>query len=77
LTQGAFDSFAMGNYPYPSYYIGGTPDTPLPAWPMRVACAFLSEDLSGNVDALLEVRGLSTHQAVGVAGPGFRFNPNP
>ncbi|KAG2497771.1 hypothetical protein HYH03_004043 [Edaphochlamys debaryana] len=36
--QGAFDAYAMGNYPYPSAYISGDPDRPLPAWPMRAAC---------------------------------------
>ena len=36
--QGAFDSFAMGNYPYPSSYMGGA----LPAWPMRAACERLA-----------------------------------
>ena len=28
----------MGNYPYPSSYMGGA----LPAWPMRAACQRLS-----------------------------------
>ncbi|GAX77115.1 hypothetical protein CEUSTIGMA_g4561.t1 [Chlamydomonas eustigma] len=36
--QGAFDAYAMGNYPYPSSYISGDPSLPLPAWPMREAC---------------------------------------
>ncbi|KXZ49452.1 hypothetical protein GPECTOR_21g678 [Gonium pectorale] len=38
VLQGAFDAFAMGNYPYPSSYISDNPDHPLPAWPMRAAC---------------------------------------
>jgi len=38
VLQGAFDSFAMGNYPYPSSYMGGE----LPAWPMRAACERLA-----------------------------------
>jgi hypothetical protein len=41
-TQGAFDAFAMGNYPYPSSYMTGVWDHPLPAWPMRAACAALT-----------------------------------
>ena len=41
LLQGAFDSFAMGNYPFPTYYIGGSAEHPLPAFPMRAACAHL------------------------------------
>jgi hypothetical protein len=32
----------MGNYPYPSSYIGGSEAHPLPAWPMRAACSFLN-----------------------------------
>lgn len=38
---GAFDSLAMGNYPFASAYISGDPAHPLPPWPMRVACARL------------------------------------
>eukprot|EP00667_Euglena_gracilis_P008651 EG_transcript_8765 len=38
---GAFDSLAMGNYPFASAYISGDPALPLPPWPMRVACARL------------------------------------
>ncbi|EFJ51337.1 hypothetical protein VOLCADRAFT_41600, partial [Volvox carteri f. nagariensis] len=40
--QGAFDAFAMGNYPYPSSYISDDPAHPLPAWPMRAACTRLA-----------------------------------
>jgi len=36
--QGAFDAYAMGNFPYASSYISGDPAHPLPAWPMRRAC---------------------------------------
>ncbi len=49
--QGAFDSFAMGNYPYPSTYMGGA----LPAWPMRAACDHLAKEKAGKED-LLQVR---------------------
>lgn len=38
FIQAAFDSMAMGNYPFPSSYISGAPGFPAPAWPMRVAC---------------------------------------
>jgi len=54
-AQGAFDAFAMGNYPYASHYIGGSADHPLPAWPMRAACAFLAEPRLPE-DALLQAR---------------------
>lgn len=39
--QGAYDSMAMGNYPYPSSYIMNG-DSMLPAFPVRVACSHLS-----------------------------------
>eukprot|EP00759_Apiculatamorpha_spiralis_P032815 PhF_6_TR34173/c0_g1_i1/m.50003/K01285/PRCP; lysosomal Pro-X carboxypeptidase len=38
----AFDALAMGNYPYPSDYISGDAQHPMPAWPMRAACSYLS-----------------------------------
>lgn len=45
----------MGNYPYPSHYMGGSAEHPLPAWPMRAACQHLSaEGLQGHL--LLQVR---------------------
>ena len=49
--QGAFDSFAMGNYPYPSSYMGGA----LPAWPMRTACELLASPRLSSTK-LLNVR---------------------
>jgi lysosomal Pro-X carboxypeptidase len=42
FIQAAFDSMAMGNYPFSTYYISGTPNHPAPAWPMRVACSFMA-----------------------------------
>ena len=42
FIQAAFDSMAMGNYPFSTYYISGTPNHPAPAWPMRVACEFMA-----------------------------------
>ena len=38
---------AMGNFPYPSTYILNG-DGVLPAFPVRVACEYLSEDLTGD-----------------------------
>merc|ERR1719491_1005073 len=39
---------AEGNYPFPSTYITyaleGGPNSPLPSWPMRVACKGLTQD---------------------------------
>ena len=51
--QGAFDSFAMGNYPMPTHYIGGNPKHPLPGFPMRAACQHLHGHFSSN-DSLLQ-----------------------
>lgn len=61
FVQAAFDSMAMGNYPFPTYYISGTPDHPAPAWPMRVACEFMRDTQptrAGRIAAL--------HQAISV-----------
>lgn len=57
VEQGAFDSFAMGNYPYPSTYMGGA----LPAWPMRAACECLAHDKPSQED-LMQVLSLSLQQ---------------
>ncbi|KAF8072769.1 DPP7 [Scenedesmus sp. PABB004] len=40
-VQGAFDAYAMGNYHFASDYMS-SPGAPLPAWPMRAACARMS-----------------------------------
>ena len=40
----AFDTLAMGSFPYPSNYLsGGGNAPPLPAWPFRAACNFLAD----------------------------------
>lgn len=52
FIQGGFDSMAMGNYPFSTYYISGTPSHPAPAWPMRVACAYMAENASSAVGRL-------------------------
>jgi len=42
LHLNAWDTLAMGNYPYPSNYLtNGGPL--LPAWPVRAACDFLAD----------------------------------
>ena len=56
-AQGVFFFMAEGNYPFPSTYITYSllpgHATPLPAWPMRVACEGLNKDfgikLSGSI----------------------------
>ncbi|ETL86705.1 hypothetical protein L917_13905 [Phytophthora nicotianae] len=41
----AFDTLAMGDFPYPSSYLtGGAVE--LPAWPVREACSYLAGDFS-------------------------------
>eukprot|EP00878_Enallax_costatus_P000962 GHUV01001094.1.p1 GENE.GHUV01001094.1~~GHUV01001094.1.p1 ORF type:complete len:556 (+),score=121.02 GHUV01001094.1:559-2226(+) len=47
-VQGAFDAYAMGNYPFPSDYMTGAPGHNLPAWPMRAACKFMTLPPSAN-----------------------------
>ena len=46
--QGFHDAAAMGNYPYPSEYMGGA----LPAWPMRAACELLAEEDLSDAELL-------------------------
>lgn len=47
-AQGAFDAYAMGNYPFASDYMTGAPGHNLPAWPMREACRFMTLPPSSN-----------------------------
>jgi pimeloyl-ACP methyl ester carboxylesterase len=61
FVQAAFDSMAMGNYPFPTYYISGAPGFPAPAWPMRVACDFLADTAptpEGRIAALYNAIGV-------------------
>jgi lysosomal Pro-X carboxypeptidase len=55
LHLNAWDTCAMGNFPYPSNYLtggGGNPD--LPAWPVRAMCSALADaSLPGDKWALL------------------------
>ncbi|TMW56748.1 hypothetical protein Poli38472_006758 [Pythium oligandrum] len=45
----AFDTLAMGNFPYPSSYLtGGAAD--LPSWPVREACSHLAGDFTDGED---------------------------
>ncbi|KAG2439903.1 hypothetical protein HYH02_010533 [Chlamydomonas schloesseri] len=60
--QGAFDAFAMGNYPFSSSYISDNPDHPLPAWPMRAACTHMvvgrATKPSNLIEALRDAAGV-------------------
>lgn len=51
-VMGAYVSMAMGNYPYPSSYLTAG-NSPLPAYPVRVACSHLAGDFGDNASALL------------------------
>ena len=53
FVRDAFDSLAMGNYPWPSDYIAGTHSTPMPAWPMSHACSHLETNLTHTPQALV------------------------
>ncbi|KAF5843628.1 serine carboxypeptidase S28-domain-containing protein [Dunaliella salina] len=55
--QGAFDAYAMGNYPYPSSYV--TQDAnPLPAWPMRAACQLMTQEGKHVLESMADAVGL-------------------
>jgi len=45
FLRDAFDSLAMGNYPFPSDYIAGDFSHPLPAYPFKHACSSLMAPL--------------------------------
>ena len=51
FLRDAFDSLAMGNYPFASDYIAGDYRHPLPAYPFAHACAPLMADLTSKADA--------------------------
>jgi lysosomal Pro-X carboxypeptidase len=56
----AYDTMAMGNYPYPSSYVMNGRSV-LPAYPMRVSCSFVQDEFQGDL-ALLD----AFSQSVGV-----------
>ncbi|GMI11797.1 hypothetical protein TrVE_jg6518 [Triparma verrucosa] len=59
----ALSYMAMGNFPYPSTYILNGDGT-LPAFPVRVACEFLAEDLTGDDKTDEWLAGLSNFAGV-------------
>lgn len=47
----AFDTMAMGSYPYPSNYMTGGAGAPkLPAWPMEAACRAMTAAVSESAE---------------------------
>ena len=52
----AFDTMAMGNFPYPSTYLANGKAT-LPAYPVRVACEELKDDLEDELKGKETGRG--------------------
>lgn len=75
----AWDSMAMGNYPYPSSYIlngGGL----LPTFPVRVACSYLAEpSLKGTelLEAMTEAIGVFYNYSHDAECFRFDAGPNP
>jgi len=49
FIRDAFDEIAMGNYPWPSTYIAGSVQHPMPAWPMKQACSHLATPPSNRL----------------------------
>ena len=63
FIRDAFDELAMGNYPFQTSYIGGDASHPMPAWPAKEACAFLSNPkLAASAEALFP----AIHKAVSI-----------
>ncbi|DAZ97593.1 TPA: hypothetical protein N0F65_002212 [Lagenidium giganteum] len=62
-VMGIVNAVAMANYPYPSTYMTGGQGPPLPAFPVRAACAFLEPEFASN-----DAKGLLTafRKSVGV-----------
>jgi lysosomal Pro-X carboxypeptidase len=56
----AFDSMAMGNYPYPSSYIMSG-QSELPAYPMRVACSHVAGEFPENEQGEWELLQAFSH----------------
>ena len=48
FIRDAFDTMSMGNYPFPSNYIAGTAQKPMPAFPVKIACDYLSNASDGK-----------------------------
>lgn len=59
----ALSYMAMGNFPYPSSYILNGAGV-LPAFPVRVACESLTEDLTGDDQVKTWLAGLASFAAV-------------
>merc|ERR1711959_34132 len=68
FIRDAFDEMAMGNYPWPSNYIAGSIQKPMPAYPMKEACSHLTNapPTAGNVTEE-EVKGLFSDVAAAVS----------
>lgn len=57
----AWDTMAMGNYPYPSSYLTGLAHVEMPAMPVQVACSFLSNtSFFDDVDLLEAVHAATS-----------------
>ena len=74
----AWDTMAMGSYPYPTNYMtGGGDNPPLPAWPVRAACeAMMAEDVragpTGALGRLAKASGVFNN-ATGTVGECYEL----
>lgn len=74
----AWDTMAMGSYPYPTNYMtGGGDNPPLPAWPVRAACeAMMAEDVragpTGALGRLTKASGVFNN-ATGTVGECYEL----
>jgi lysosomal Pro-X carboxypeptidase len=74
----AWDTMAMGSYPYPTNYMtGGGDNPPLPAWPVRAACeAMMTEDVragpTGALGRLTKASGVFNN-ATGTVGECYEL----
>jgi hypothetical protein len=61
----AFDTMAMGSYPYPSNYMTGGGDAPkLPPWPITAACRAMVNAVSSPGDKKVQDHNAAAENAV-------------
>jgi hypothetical protein len=69
VPQGAFDAFAMGNFPFATDYMTGEGQGELPAWPMRAACERMSS-MAPSAHSTAQQQPADTNQQAGHAQLG-------
>jgi lysosomal Pro-X carboxypeptidase len=74
-VRDAFDSLAMGNYPFATDYIGGSYAHPLPPYPVRDACSHLADSaLAGSPSKLFPALRLAVAVLYNATGGGDCFD---